>query len=175
MTKKNILAVASAALIAAVIIGCAPKAPVLQDGKQVSIFVLSDRGIKTGMKEDERKDRDEMGQFMEEDLVDSLRHEGYNATRIHTRGQYVKGSANYLIVVKINDLRLVGRGARGFAGFTVGPTILKNHYEVSGTGKKLTLSYDDEDSTTQDWTNSPRELNGHLINKINGKLNPGSK
>jgi hypothetical protein len=168
--KKRVWAMAAAVLIAAFIFGCAAKAPVMQDGKQVAIFVLSDRGTRDGMKEDERKDRNEMGQFMEENLVDWLRHEGYNATMIQSRNQYVKGPANYLLLVRINDLRLVGRAARSFAGFTAGPSILKNHYEVSGSGGNPVLSYDDEDSTINDWTNIPRELNYRLAQKITDKL-----
>jgi hypothetical protein len=173
--KKQFLSVAGVAIIAAFLFGCAAKAPVMQDGKQVAIFVLSDRGIKANTKEDERKDRNEMGQFIEEDIVNTLKHEGYTATLIQNRNQYVKGATNYLVIVRINDLRLVGRAARGFAGFTAGPTILKSHFEVSGASGKIALSYDDEDTTTQDWTNSPRELNERLVKKINEKLAGKSK
>lgn len=167
---KKIVEVVIVAMIAAFIAGCAAKAPVMQDGKQVAMFVLSDRGIKEGMKEEERNDRDEMGQFLEEDLVNTLKHEGYNATMIKSREQYIAGSTNYLVTVRIKELRLVGRAARGWGGMMPGPTILKNHYEVSGKSGKVTLSYDDEDSTTQDWTKSPHELNERLANKINEKL-----
>jgi len=169
--QKRFVAVAVVALVAAfVMMGCAAKAPVMQDGKQVAIFVLADRGIKDSQKEDERKDRNEMGQFMEEDLISTLKHYGYNATLIQNNSQYVQGSSNYLVSYKINEIRLVGRGARSWGGFMAGPTILKAHFEVSGTSGKLSLSYDDEDSTTQDWTKSPKELNERLINKINDKM-----
>jgi len=173
--KKQFLSVAAVAMIAAFMFGCAAKAPVMQDGKQVAIFVLSNRGIKADTKEDERKDRNEMGQFIEEDLVNSLKHDGYNTTQIQNQNQYVKGSTNYLATVRINDLRIVGRAARSFAGFTAGPTILKNHYEISGASGKIALSYDDEDSTIHDWTNSPRELNQRFMTKINEKLAGKSK
>ena len=138
--KKRIVEVVLVAMIAAFIAGCAAKAPVMQDGKQVGIFILSDRGIKEGMKEEERKDRDEMGQFMEEDLIDMLKHEGYNAILIKSPDQHIAGSANYLITVRISDLRLVGRAARGWGGFMAGPTVLKNHYEVSGKSGTVALS-----------------------------------
>ena len=173
--KKQVLPFAVVAIVTAFIFGCAAKAPVMQDGKQVAIFVLSDRGIKANTKEDERKDRNEMGQFIEEDLVNTLKHEGYNATLIQKRSQYIKGATNYIVSVRINDLRLVGRAARGFGGFTAGPTILKNHFEVSGASGKVALSYDDEDATTQDWTSSARTLNERLAQKINEKLVGKSK
>jgi hypothetical protein len=169
--KRQFFAIAVVALIASLVFGCAPpKPPVMQDGKQVTMFVLSDRGIKSGTKEDERNDRNEMGQFIEEDLVNALKHEGYNATLIKNRNQYVQGPVNYLVTVKIIDLRLVGRASRGWLGYASGPTILKAHYEVSGSSKKLALAYDDEDATTNDWTSSPRELNQRLAQKINDKL-----
>jgi len=166
--KQRIMTIIAIAATATFINGCAPKAPVIQDGRQVSVFVLSDRGIKSGMNENERNDHNEMGQFIEEDLIRELTHEGYNATLIKGRNQYVQGPANYLITVKILHLRLVGRASRAWLSYTTGPTVLKNHYEVSGS--KLNLSYDDDDSTTQDWTSSPRELNKRLVQKINDKL-----
>ena len=169
--KKWFVAAAVAVMVLALIIGCRPqKPPVMQDSKQVAIFVLSDRGIKSGMKEDEVKDRNEMGQFMEENMIETLKREGYNATLIQNRSQYVSSLSNYLVSMKINDLRLVGRASRGWGGLIAGPTILKSHYEVAGTSKKLSLSYDDEDTTTGDWTNSPRELNDRLVKKINDRL-----
>jgi hypothetical protein len=175
MMKKSFFTVTAVAVIAAFVLGCAPKAPVIKDGKQVAIFVLSDRGIKSGMKEDERKDRNEMGQFLEENIIDTLKHEGYNATLIKNKGQYVQGSVNYLVAVRINDLRLVGRSARGWGGMIAGPTILKLHYDVTAPGNKTFASYDDEDTTTGDWTNSPRTLNQRLADKLNDKLAPKTK
>jgi hypothetical protein len=170
--KKQVVAIAVVvAMIAAVGIGCAGKAPVMQDGKQVALFVLSDRGIKAGMKEEEVKDRNEMGQGMEEDMVRWMKREGYNGTLIQTRNQYVEGPSNYLVMVRINDLRLVGRAARQWTGMVAGPTTLKNHYEVSGTSNKVTLSYDDEESTFRDWMAAPQEMTIRLVTKINEKLN----
>jgi hypothetical protein len=175
--KNRFFSVALAVTVVALIFGCGgpPKPPVMLDGKQVAVFVLSDRGIKSSMNEDERKDRNEMGQFMEENLVETLKHEGYNATLIQNRNQYVPGPVNYLVTFRINDLRLVGRGARTWTGMMAGPTILKSHYEVSGSSGKLSMSYDDEDTTTGDWTKSPRELNERLVKKINDKLVGKSK
>lgn len=165
--KKHAVIFSAVFVIAAFIIGCGPKSPVMQDGKQVAMFVLSDRGINNGLKESERNDHNEVGQFMEEDLLNTLKHEGYNATLIQNRDQYVQGPANYLVIVKIDMLRLVGRSARYWLGYAAGPTILHTHYEVSGAGNKTTLAYKDEDSTTRDWSSSPREVNERLVKKIN--------
>ena len=166
---KNRISILVAVLITVFIFGCAAakKPPIMQDGKQVGVFVLSDRGIKDSMKEDERNDRNEMGQFMEEDLIGTLQNEGYYAMHIQNRNQYVKSPTNYLVIVKINNLRFVGRGARALAGMMVGASVLKNHYEIIRPDDKMALSYDDEDSTIHDWQNSPKELNGRLVKKIN--------
>jgi hypothetical protein len=168
--KKRVVLIVVVALMAALFIGCAAKAPVMQGGKQVTLFVLSDRGIKDGMKEMERNDRNEMGEFLEEDLVSTLKHEGYNAVLIKNRSQNVQGSANYLVDVRIIDLRLVGRGARYWAGVTVGTSMLKNHYEVTGSGNKSILSYNDDDHTLRDWSDNAKELNGRFADKLNAKF-----
>jgi hypothetical protein len=169
--KTRLIAVTAAVTVLALIIGCrSQKPPIMLDGKQVAIFVLSDRGIKSGMKEDEIKDRNEMGQFMEENLIEHLKIEGYNATLIQNRDQYVSGQSNYFVSLKINDLHLVSSFS-----FSPVPTFLWCQFEVSGTSGKLSLSYADDDSTTRDWTNSPRDLNERLVKKINDALVGKSK
>jgi hypothetical protein len=174
--KKLVLVLAVVVSLTAIMFGCAgKKPPVMQDGKQVAIFILSDRGITAGMKEDERNDRNEMGQGMEEEMVRWLSQQGYNTTLIQNRTQYVQGSSNYLVTVKIKELKLVGRSARAWMGMTAGPTILKNHYEVSGSSNKLALSYDDEESTVRDWMAAPQEMTVRLWRKIDEKLIGNSK
>jgi hypothetical protein len=153
--KTRLIAVTAAVTVLALIIGCrSQKPPVMLDSKQVAIFVLSDRGIKSGMNEDEIKDRNEMGQFMEENLIELLRIEGYRATLIQNRDQFVSGQSNYLVSLQIINLHLVNTFS-----FSPAPTFLWCQFEVSGASDKLSLSYADDDSTTRNWTHSPRDLN----------------
>jgi hypothetical protein len=174
--KKLVLVLAVVASITVIMFGCAgKKPPVMQDGKQVTIFILSDRGITDGLKEEDRNDRNEMGQGMEEDMVRWLSEHGYNATLIKSRDQFVQAPSNYLVTVKIIELHLVGRTARRWTGMTAGPTTLKNHYEVSGSSNKLSLSYDDEESTFRDYVAAPNEMTIRLWRKIDEKLNGNSK
>ena len=172
---KRVLTITIVASIIALIFGCAAKSPVMQDGKQVGIFLLSDRGTKDGNKEDDRKDRDEIGQFMEENLINKLKQEGYNTTQLQSQNQYIHSPFDYLLNVTINDFRLVSGAARFWAGAAAGPDMLKCHYEVSGSDKKMLLSYDDEDFSIRGWRASSMELNDRLVNKINEKLNVGKK
>jgi hypothetical protein len=174
--KKVVFVLAVAVSITAIMFACAgKKPPVMQDGKQVTIFILSDRGITAGMKDDERNDRNEMGQGMEEDMVRWMSQQGYNATLIKGHDQFVQAPSNYLVTVKIIDLHLVGRTARRWTGMTAGPTTLKNHYEVSGSSNKLSLAYDDEESTFRDYVAAPNEMTIRLWRKIDEKLNGNSK
>jgi hypothetical protein len=164
--KKRLIAVTAAITVLILIIGCrSQKPPFMLNGQQVAIFVLSDRGIKGGMNEDSIKDRNKMGQFLEENLIELLKVEGYNAVLIKTHDQYIEGRSNYLVSLKINDMHLVRIPA-----FSPIPTFLWCQYDVSGMSGKLSLSYADDDSTTRDWTNSPRELNERLVKKINDRL-----
>jgi hypothetical protein len=172
--RKQVAVVAVVVFALAFAIGCAgKKPPVMQDGKQVGIFILSDRGITAGMKEDERNDRNEMGQTMEEDMLNWYNRYGYMTTMIKSPDQFVSSPTNYLVTVKILELRLVGRAARQWTGMAAGPTRLKNHYEVSGPSNKLNMSYEDEESTFRDFLAAPNEMNIRLWKKIDEKLNPG--
>jgi hypothetical protein len=174
--KNWFFAAALTATVIALMFGCdAPKSPVITDVKQVAIFVLSDRGIKSGMTKDESKDRNEMGQFMEENLIDTLKHKDYNAMLIQNINQYVQGPANYLVAFRINNLRLVSEGARFWIGMSGGPSFLECHFEVSGSSDKLSMSYDDEDATMGSWMNNPQKLNERLVKKINDGLVGKSK
>ena len=168
--RKQFVVIVVVALMVVLFIGCAPKAPVMQDGRQVTMFVLPDRGIKSDMNENERNDRNEMGEFLEEDIVSKLNHEGYQATLIKNRTQYVQGATNYLVEVRIIDLRLVGRGARYWGGVLTGTSMIKAHYEVTGSGNKTVLAYNDDDHTLRDWSDNARTLNGRLAEKLNGKF-----
>jgi hypothetical protein len=129
--------------------------------------VVADPGIKDGMTENERNDRNEVGEFMEKDLVKKLKHEGYNATLIRDRSQYVQADSNYLVNVKISMLRLVGGASRFWLGYATGPTILHTQCEAISPSNKQLFDYTDEDSTIRDWQLSPKELNERLVNRIN--------
>ena len=160
-------------IIVVVIAGCA-KSPVMQDGKQVTIFIVSDRGIKDTMEQNERDDRNEVGEFMEVDLLKKLKNEGYIATVIRDRGQYVQGTAHYLLNVRIDMLRLVGKASRFWLGHATGPTILNIHYEAVGPNNRQ-FAYDDNDTTIRDWMLAPKALNERLVNRVNDSIIAKSK
>lgn len=172
--KRIVSAVSGMVVIFALIAGCG-KSPVMQYGKQVNIFVVADRGIKSGMTEDERNDRNEVAEFMEKDLAKKLKHEGYLATPIQDRSRYIEGDVNYLVAVRIDMLRLVGGASRYWLGYAPGPTILHIQCEAVGPNKKQLFNYTDEDSTIRDWQLSPRELNERLVNRINDVIIGKSK
>jgi hypothetical protein len=172
--KKHTMVVLVVFALAVFISGCAKR--VMQDGKQVTIFVLSDRGIvSSNMSGSERDDRNEVGQFMEEDLLKTLQDEGYLATLIQDRNQFVPGTARYLLVVKIETLRLVGGASRFFLGRLGGPTILATRYEVFASNNTLAFVANDKEATTEKWYYSPQELNQRLVKKINTYMKEKSK
>jgi hypothetical protein len=157
-------------MISVVGFGCSGTAPVLPDGEKIAIFIISDRGIKENMKGDERNDRNEVGEWMEENLIEIFNDAGYKAILIQNRNEYTAGPGKYLLTVSIKDLRLVGSASRFWLGSMTGPTMVENHYDFFGDGEKPLLSYDDGEGTIRDWTKSPEELNERVLEKVEEKL-----
>jgi len=158
------------ALISVVGFGCSGTAPVLPDEEKTAIFIISDRGIKENMKEDEHNDRNEVGEWMEENLIEIFNEARYKAILIQNRNEYTAGPKKYLLTVTMKDLRLVGRSSRTWLGSMAGPTWVENHYDFFGDGEKPLLSYNDGEGTIRDWTKSPEELNERVLEKVEEKL-----
>jgi hypothetical protein len=173
--KKHAVVVLLVFALAVLISGCAKR--VMQDGKQVAIFVLSDRGIaQNTMSEGERDDRNKVGEFMEEDLLRVLQDEGYLATLIQNQNQFVPGTARYLLVVKIEMVRLVGGTSRFFLGRLGGPTILATRYEMfASINSPPAFVSNDKEATTEKWYYSPQELDQRFVKKLNTYMSGKSK
>ena len=158
------------ALIFVVGFACSGTVPVLPDGEKTAIFIISDRGIKESMIEDERNDRNEVGQWMQENLIEIFNEAGYKAILIQNRNEYTAGLGKYLLAVTIKDLRLAGRASRFWLGSMAGPTWVENHYDFFGNDEKPLLSYDEGKGTVRDWTKSLEELNEIVLKKVKEKL-----
>lgn len=165
---------ASMGLLAVLALACAARPAVVRDGKRVMIFVLVDRASDFRMSVDDRDSREDMAQFIEADLVERLRAEGFLATTIASRDQLIEAPTHYLVTVRLLDVRLVGRGARGVVGFAAGPTLLKANLTVTRPDGQPFVSYDDESNTVRDWNVCPSEVDERLVERVLGGFRAGA-
>ncbi len=137
---------------------------VLAGGK---LFVVIDRGIETSFTDAQVKNRNQCGEWMEQDLIKLLNKAGYDAELIKSKSDY-KGGSN-LLVVKITEYNPGSKAARMMVGFGAGATSMKTHYELFGNGSSPIASDNLGVGSGRDWRNVIRKINEQTIAGIKGK------
>lgn len=141
--------------------GCAsaPPAPVSSTGGKIHIDVYCDRGDPKSMEEKQWGYRNEVGTFMEPNLVRRLGDYGFSSAQIQNVSDFKANTDSYLLKVKITSYNPGSAAARMMVGYGAGSCSLDCHYElVDSTGKVLS-SWDDGVGTSGDWRRIPITLN----------------
>jgi hypothetical protein len=146
------------------------RAPVSASGSKVEIAVLSDRRDPKEMEARQWGWRNEVGQFMESDLVNQLNRAGYTARLIKSQNEFESADGRYLLKVEIKSYNPGSSAARVLVGFGAGAAGLDTHYELYGAATNPVLAWDDGVGTSQHWTKLPRKLNSNAVRKINEQL-----
>jgi hypothetical protein len=118
MKVKSIIAVISATFM--VSCGGGAKAPTTADGSRVSIALLSDRGIREGMTDQVKGELNELGAWMEQDLMRIFREGGYDIALIASREDFTLGRGKFLLTFTITHYRPGRISTREEAGFGQG-------------------------------------------------------
>lgn len=147
-------------------------APAPTAGRAV-IYVLFDRGIATGVDDRETTQRQQVGDYMERDLVRALTKAGYAAKAIAKRAEFTAVADNYLLTVKIVRYNPGAKAARYVVGYGAGAASLDIHYELTGAKNDAVLSKDDGVGSSRDWQFCCRKLNQNMTQAIKGALGGG--
>lgn len=171
MKIKISLMIISAMACSLLISGCvtASTAPVAGAAGKIRIAVLSDRGNPAEMETRQWQYRNEVGSYMERDLINRLNRTGYNAQLISSKEEFVPGDASYLLTIKIKHYNPGSSAARIVVGFGAGACSLDMHYAV-GNGSRIFQEWDDGIGTSMDWRRLPIALNDKLVRKLNAEI-----
>jgi len=171
MKKKSIVGILGLLAGAILFSGCTTPsiAPVSSTGEQIKVSVLSDRGDPKEMETRQWQYRNEVGAYMETDLVNRLNRTGYEARLIQSEKEYAAGDNSYLLEVEIKSYNPGSSAARIMVGYGVGACSLDMHYVVTD-GKKVLQEWDDGIGTSGDWRRLPRALDDKLVRKLNVEL-----
>ncbi len=151
--------------------GCVTSsAPQTSTGEKIKISVLSDRGDPKKMESRQWQYRNEVGAYMERDLINRLNRTGYDANLITSRKEHTSGPGRYLVEVSIKSYNPGSSAARILVGFGAGACSLDIHYAVFGSGSKAIMEWDDGIGTAGDWRRLPVALNNKLVHKLNAEL-----
>lgn len=137
---------------------------------KISVFVLSDRGDPASMTGDQYKNRIQVGEFMEKDLINILKDEGYEAAIIEKPEDFAPGPGKYLLKVAIKNYNPGSKAARLFVGYGAGATSLDTHYELSSDGADPLISGDPGVGSSRDWRNCVEKVNRQTLDKIKETL-----
>lgn len=155
-------------LLILMVTGCASpsRAPLTETGEKTEIYVISNRGNPDEMTERQYRQRNEVGAWMETDLLRMLRRTGYEARLISTRGEFRPAPGRYLLTVSIDSYHAGSSAARAFVGYGAGAATLDNSYALYGTGEQPLLEWEDGVGTSQQWTRLPRALNQNTVRRV---------
>lgn len=147
------------------------KAPKTASGKGITMYVIVNRGISRSMTNNQVKNRNQVGKWMERDLPALLKKAGYKPHLIKKRSQYKRASGSYLLVVKITNYNPGAKAARMFVGFGAGAASMKTHYELFGKGRRRILADDLGVGSGRDWRNVIRKIDTLTVRAVSQKLN----
>jgi len=140
-------------------------------GKMV-ISILFDRGTEASMSALETSQRNQVGTWMEKDMLRVLAKAGYQAKLIADRKEYTSGPDSYLLKVKIIRYSPGAKAARLVVGYGAGAASLDIHYELLGAREQSLLAKDDGVGSSRDWQFCCRKLNQNMSQAIGGILAP---
>jgi hypothetical protein len=149
------------------------KAPTLAGGGSYSIAVLSDRGITPELGPDRSNQYNQLGEWMERDLLRMLTRAGYSAHMVNSRREFAAGPGEYLLTVRIVRYNPGSKAARMLVGFGAGATSLDTHYELYGASNRPLLAEDHGVGSSIEWTKVVQKLNQQMVDAVSRKLAEG--
>jgi len=171
---RNKYGLAAVMVLAAVLaVSCAShvkKASKSESGKGASVYVLIDRGIQKSFTDYQVKNRNQVGEWMEQDLPRVLGDAGYEAHLIQKRSEFKPGADAYLLTVKITNYNPGAKAARMFVGYGAGAASMETHFELYGKGAKPVVTGDPGVGSGRDWRNVIRKIDELTTNAITEKL-----
>lgn len=137
-----------------------------QGGEKIHIDVLCDRGDAASMEAKQWRYRNEVGAYMEPNLVRRLQGYKFSSALIQNKSEFKKEPNRYLLKVKITAYNPGSAAARMMVGYGAGACSLDCSYElVDSTGKQV-LAWTDGIGTSADWRRLPVSLNKKAGKKL---------
>ncbi len=173
--------VLGAALMISFVTGCGPglKAPKVEDGK-IQVFALVDRGVEGEADVDKVKQRDQVGTWMEGDLANLFRKNGYDFQQIASEEDFVPAAHRFLLKVKVLSYHPGNKGARvagalvgGWSGAAMAQAAearLAANFQLIGPDGALVSGDTNQGSGTGDWNVAVRNVNVVVIKSVAKKI-----
>lgn len=153
-----------------VLSGCASSGgksvPLTASGTPIHIDVLSDRGDPATMEEKQWRYRNEVGAYMEPNLVRRLGDFKFSSALIQNESAFKKQPETYLLKVRITSYNPGSAAARIMVGYGAGACSLDCEYELIDAQGNSLMKWKDGIGSSTDWRRLPVALNKRNCKKI---------
>ncbi len=172
MKHKSFLGILVIALTALCFLSCgssvqAPKAP---DGGPLTMVLAFDRGLE-GKTQDQQNQLNQVGDFMEPNLIQWLRDAGYATEIVPGKEAFTPAPGKYLLAVKIVNYNPGSKAARMLVGFGAGSGSLDVRYELMADPTQPIHAKEHGRASSRDWKPVCRRVNKDIVEDITNKLN----
>ncbi|MDT8389236.1 MAG: DUF4410 domain-containing protein [Lentisphaeria bacterium] len=140
--------------------------PLTATGVPIHIDVLSDRGDPSTMEEKQWRYRNEVGAYMEPNLVRRLGDYKFSSALIQQESDFKKQPGTYLLKVSITSYNPGSAAARIMVGYGAGACSLDCEYELIDAQGQSLMKWTDGIGTSGDWRRLPVALNKRNGQKI---------
>jgi hypothetical protein len=145
-------------------------AATLPSGQKIAIMVYADRGVTAETPADKAAQLNEVGAWMENDLLSMLKGTGYDAALVTDKDTPTE-LGRYLLRLQIVDYNGGSKAARMFVGWGAGTAHLNTHYELVGPKAEVYLTASPTAATSRsDWQHVARKINQDTVDAVNARL-----
>ena len=137
---------------------------------RIVIAVLSDRGDPATMNEKQFAMRNQVGEWMEKDLLKLLSKAGYEARLIGKAEEFQPAAGQYLLKVAIVSYNPGSKAARMMVGYGAGATSLDTRAELVDQKGATLLTEEFGVGSSRDWHYSTRKVNEQTVAAVTNRL-----
>jgi hypothetical protein len=155
-------------------VGCGGKvaAPRTADGGRVTIYLLSDRGLKQGMTQQEQDERNELGAWMEQDLARILKEGGYDVVPISSKESFTPAKNAFMLTFAIEHYRPGRMSTREEAGFGEGVVEIDTYIELYKDNPTLPVLQKKQGSASgRNWRFCAGDVNKKTAPAVSERIN----
>lgn len=118
---------------------------------------------------EEHEQLDQLGRFMEEDLLAILEGTGYAAVRVEDPAT-TPAPGRYLLRTRVVSYKAGSKAARMLVGFGAGAAQLDTQFELVGPDGSVYVAGAPSVASGRDWKNAARKVNLQTVDAVNARL-----
>jgi hypothetical protein len=147
----------------------------LRDAGRHTIYVLTETGLDSTAEAREARQRKQVRDWMERDLVRLLRKRGgYQAESVASRESFTPAPDRYLLHVRITQYKAGSKAARALVGYGAGAVSLDTAYELYGAEAEPLLKGRQGVGSSRDWYQCVRKVNQLTLDDVTRALRESS-